>query len=190
MDWPVLVLVAIAVVLAGIGVWWWLQRKGLVSAEDAVDPAAREPVSIPVGRGDVPPVAMPVAPAAGVRAAPTTADGAAAKAQPMTVTPPGQGPDPRPIARGDDPPPGQGPDPRPIARGDDPAHPFGPASAAPGPDGSGPDGWTIKGNADSGLYHTPSSPSWRRMHAEAWFESEEAAEAAGFRRWDWRRASP
>jgi methylphosphotriester-DNA--protein-cysteine methyltransferase len=59
----------------------------------------------------------------------------------------------------------------------------------PGPDGSGPEGWEVKGNADSGLYHTPSSPSWKRMRAEAWFESEEAAEAAGFRRWDWRRTA-
>jgi hypothetical protein len=25
------------------------------------------------------------------------------------------------------------------------------------------------------------------MHADAWFESEDAAAAAGFKRWDWRR---
>jgi hypothetical protein len=59
--------------------------------------------------------------------------------------------------------------------------------ATPGPDGSGPDGWTIKAKEGSGLYHTPSSPSWERMHADAWFATAEAAEAAGFRRWDWRR---
>jgi hypothetical protein len=45
----------------------------------------------------------------------------------------------------------------------------------------------VKVKTSSGLYHTPSSPSWARMHADAWFESEAAAEAAGFRRWDWRR---
>jgi uncharacterized membrane protein ArfC len=67
--------------------------------------------------------------------------------------------------------------------------PFGPGSARSFPDGSGPAGWTIKGNADSGLYHTQSSPSWGRMHAEVWFETEDAAIAAGFKRWDWRRTT-
>ena len=65
--------------------------------------------------------------------------------------------------------------------------PFGPGSAAPDPDGGGPSGWTIKAKDGSRLYHTAASPSWERMHADAWFESEEAAEAAGFKRWDWRR---
>ena len=66
--------------------------------------------------------------------------------------------------------------------------PFGPGSAASGPDGTGPSGWVIKAKDESHLYHTPASPSWERMHADAWFESEEAAEAAGFKRWDWRRS--
>jgi hypothetical protein len=48
-------------------------------------------------------------------------------------------------------------------------------------------GFAIKAKESSGLYHTPSSPAWSRMHADAWFETEEAAEAAGFKRWDWRR---
>lgn len=76
-----------------------------------------------------------------------------------------------------------------IVRGDHPAHPQGPGSATPGADGTGPGGWTIKGNAESGLYHTPASPSWKRMRAQIWFETEEAAEAAGFKRWDWRRTT-
>lgn len=71
----------------------------------------------------------------------------------------------------------------------DPAHRFGPGAAPPGPDGSGPEGWSVKGNADSGLYHTPSSPSWKRMRAGVWFDSEEAAQAAGFERWDRRRSA-
>ena len=66
--------------------------------------------------------------------------------------------------------------------------PFGPGSAVSGPDGTGPAGWVIKAKDESHLYHTPASPSWERMHADAWFESEEAAEAAGFKRWDWRRS--
>ena len=62
--------------------------------------------------------------------------------------------------------------------------PFGPGSAKADEDGSGPDGWTIKGNADSMLYHDEESPYYDRTKAEAWFESAEAAEAAGFSRWD------
>jgi cytoskeletal protein RodZ len=51
-------------------------------------------------------------------------------------------------------------------------------------DPANPNGWTIKGNADSGLYHSPKSPSYKRTKAEAWFFSEAEAEAAGFTRWD------
>ena len=62
--------------------------------------------------------------------------------------------------------------------------PYGPGSAHAGADGSGPAGWAIKGNAQSMLYHTTDSPSYEACKAEAWFETEEAAQAAGFRRWD------
>ncbi len=43
-----------------------------------------------------------------------------------------------------------------------------------------PEGFEIKGNADSKLYHTPESPFYGRTKAEVWFATEEAAEAAGF----------
>lgn len=43
-----------------------------------------------------------------------------------------------------------------------------------------PAGYDIKGNADSGKYHTPESPWYGRTRAEVWFNSTEAAEAAGF----------
>ncbi len=43
-----------------------------------------------------------------------------------------------------------------------------------------PAGFDIKGNADSGKYHTPESPWHGRTKAEVWFNSAEAAEAAGF----------
>ena len=62
--------------------------------------------------------------------------------------------------------------------------PHGPGSATPGPGGSGPDGWTVKGNEDSMLYHSPESPSYKRTVAEVWFRDVETAEAAGFNRWD------
>ena len=43
-----------------------------------------------------------------------------------------------------------------------------------------PAGYDIKGNEDSGKYHTPDSPWYDRTVAEVWFNSVEAAEAAGF----------
>ncbi|GAA1173882.1 hypothetical protein GCM10009584_13800 [Ornithinimicrobium humiphilum] len=64
---------------------------------------------------------------------------------------------------------------------------YGAGSAEPLPDGSGPAGWEIKGNVGSMLFHTPESPSYDSVRAEVWFESEEAARAAGFAHWDRRR---
>jgi large subunit ribosomal protein L17 len=61
-----------------------------------------------------------------------------------------------------------------------PEGPYGPDSAAPAADGSAPEGFTVKGNEDSKLYHTPESPSYGATVAEVWFRTAEAAEAAGF----------
>ena len=47
-----------------------------------------------------------------------------------------------------------------------------------------PSGYTIKGNEDSMLYHSPESPTFGRTVAEVWFRDVETAEAAGFNRWD------
>ena len=60
----------------------------------------------------------------------------------------------------------------------------GPESAAPLDDGTAPEGFRIKGNADTMLFHTEESPYYGRTRAEVWFSSEEAARAAGFVRWD------
>ncbi|MGH8823435.1 MAG: 50S ribosomal protein L17, partial [Jiangellaceae bacterium] len=60
--------------------------------------------------------------------------------------------------------------------------PYGPDSAGPLEDGSAPEGFTVKGNEDSRLYHTTESPSYDRTVAEVWFRTAEAAEAAGFSR--------
>jgi len=43
-----------------------------------------------------------------------------------------------------------------------------------------PAGYDIKGNEDSMKFHTPESPWYSRTIAEVWFNSVEAAEAAGF----------
>jgi small subunit ribosomal protein S2 len=58
--------------------------------------------------------------------------------------------------------------------------PYGPDSAKANEDGSGPDGFEIKGNADSMKFHAPTSPWYDRTKAEVWFRTAEAAEAAGF----------
>jgi len=58
--------------------------------------------------------------------------------------------------------------------------PFGKGSKAPLKSGNAPKGFPIKGNADSGLYHTEDSPWYEQTVAEVWFDTVESAEAAGF----------
>jgi hypothetical protein len=66
--------------------------------------------------------------------------------------------------------------------------PYGPGSAHPTYDGSPPPGFPVKGHEASRLFHTPGSRYFSRTAPDVWFESEAAAEAAGFLRWD--RRSP
>lgn len=49
-------------------------------------------------------------------------------------------------------------------------------------DDSMPDGFQIKGNAGSMLYHVPGSAFYKRTIAEVWFDTEASAEAAGFQK--------
>ncbi len=56
----------------------------------------------------------------------------------------------------------------------------GPNSAKPNAAGFGPSGWLVKGNENSGLFHTPESPWYGRTKAEVWFKDAESAAAAGF----------
>jgi large subunit ribosomal protein L22 len=58
--------------------------------------------------------------------------------------------------------------------------PYGPGSAAPLEDGGGPEGYDIKGNADSMLYHVPDSRYYKATKAEVYFATVEDAERAGF----------
>jgi uncharacterized protein YjbJ (UPF0337 family) len=67
---------------------------------------------------------------------------------------------------------------------DVPAGPYGKGSAKTDADGSGPEGWLIKGNADSMLFHGPDSPAYEQTIAEVWFFDEATARAAGFDKWD------
>jgi large subunit ribosomal protein L4 len=56
------------------------------------------------------------------------------------------------------------------------------AAAAPLADGSAPEGYSVKGNADSGLYHEPDGRWYDATVAEFWFKSAADAEAAGFKK--------
>jgi hypothetical protein len=62
---------------------------------------------------------------------------------------------------------------------EEPSNPFGEGSfvgAEP------PEGFTIKGNDRSMKYHVPESGGYERTIADVWFNSEDAAQAAGFTR--------
>jgi large subunit ribosomal protein L17 len=60
------------------------------------------------------------------------------------------------------------------------AGPYGAGSAEPLEDGSGPEGFPIKGNADSMKYHTPEGQWFDATIAEVYFDTAASAEAAGF----------
>jgi large subunit ribosomal protein L17 len=55
-------------------------------------------------------------------------------------------------------------------------------AAAPLADGTAPEGYTVKGNADSGLYHEPDGRWYDATVAEFWFKTAADAEAAGFKK--------
>lgn len=58
--------------------------------------------------------------------------------------------------------------------------PFGPGSITAPADDSAPEGYDIKGNADSMKYHEPDGRWYDNTVAAVWFDSVEAAVAAGF----------
>jgi hypothetical protein len=57
---------------------------------------------------------------------------------------------------------------------------YGQGSADAVPHQSPPDGFTIKGKAQSMLFHTPDSPYYGRTKPDVWFRTEAEAERAGF----------
>jgi large subunit ribosomal protein L17 len=60
------------------------------------------------------------------------------------------------------------------------ARDFGPDSRPATEDGAAPEGFDVKGNANSMKYHVAGSRWYDQTEAEVWFSSAEAAEAAGF----------
>jgi large subunit ribosomal protein L17 len=58
--------------------------------------------------------------------------------------------------------------------------PYGAGSHAALDDDGEPEGFPIKGNEDSKLYHVPGSSHYAQTKAEVWFATAEDAEAAGF----------
>jgi uncharacterized membrane protein ArfC len=61
--------------------------------------------------------------------------------------------------------------------------PYGAGSVRVAAGTKAPQGYTIKGNENSMLYHTPDSPSYAQTIAEVWFTDEESAVRAGFTPW-------
>jgi large subunit ribosomal protein L17 len=69
-----------------------------------------------------------------------------------------------------------------AAAADAPAVDLPAGAAPPNEDGSAPEGYAVKGNANSGLYHEPDGQWYEQTEAEFWFKSAEDAEAAGFKK--------
>ncbi len=59
-------------------------------------------------------------------------------------------------------------------------HPYGDGSHVALEDDSMPEGFPVKGNADSGKFHQPDGRWYEKTVAEIWFTDAAAAEAAGF----------
>jgi hypothetical protein len=59
--------------------------------------------------------------------------------------------------------------------------PYGAGSASPGPDGSGPTDFEVKGDAATMVYYEEGHADYEQAKADVWFESAAHAEAAGFR---------
>ena len=64
----------------------------------------------------------------------------------------------------------------------DPVHPYGARSHVALRDDAQPEGFPVKGNASSMLYHLPGTAFYGRTNAEVWFATADDAEAAGFAR--------
>ncbi len=62
--------------------------------------------------------------------------------------------------------------------------PYGAGSVRVARGADAPSGYTIKGNEDSMLYHSPDSPSYERRSPRCGSATSTTAEAAGFNRWD------
>lgn len=64
-----------------------------------------------------------------------------------------------------------------------PYAPYGPGSMRADHDGSGPEGWPIKGRMDSRLFYGPDDPDYDDIVAQVWFEDEDLAARAFFTAW-------
>ena len=67
-----------------------------------------------------------------------------------------------------------------VADGTDDAAELPAGAVAGNADGSMPDGFEIKGNSDSMLYHLPGTRFYSQTDAELWFATADDAEAAGY----------
>ncbi|BAV40127.1 hypothetical protein [Mycobacterium ulcerans] len=61
--------------------------------------------------------------------------------------------------------------------------PYGPGSARADADGTGPQGWVVKGRTDTRHHYTPEDSSYETTCAQVWFQDEAAAARAFFTAW-------
>jgi small subunit ribosomal protein S2 len=147
-------------------------ERELLEKKDAEDKAAAAEAA-PATTADAAPAAADAAPAADVAPAADAADvpaklvDAPAADEAATEAAPEPAADKEPAVKAPD--------------GATASAPFGAGSKAPLKSGKAPKGHAIKGNADSGLYHTEDSQWYEQTVAEVWFDTVENAEAAGFK---------
>ena len=96
-----------------------------------------------------------------------------------TDTPTPKDPEPEPLDEGDDDAEDDTTLDEPETMLEEPSNPFGEGSFV---GTEPPEGYTIKGNDRSMKYHVPESGGYERTIADVWFNSEDAAQAAGFTR--------
>jgi small subunit ribosomal protein S16 len=143
-----------------------LDTEGKVTAAvETAAPVVEAPVAAKPRRKAAP-AAAPVAAPAVAEAAPVAAPAAApvAEAAPVVAE---AAPAAAPVAEA-------------AAEVAAPEAPYGAGSARTSADGSAPEGYPIKGNDSSKLYHAPGTRYYDSTIAEIWFATPEDAERAGF----------
>jgi hypothetical protein len=156
----------------------WNEPAGSTAGAEMPEPAAPEPAA-PEAVAQAESAALRDSTAAAEPVAPFEPTSAAAPAAPR----PSPSPRPSPVRRIATP--AAAPEPLPSGQAlFAPSDSVATSGASPLPDGSAPGPeYTIKGNADSMLFHTDDSPYFARTKAEVWFRTTDEARSAGFTEW-------
>lgn len=168
----------VAFILGAIITWFLLARRQVVEAAPVQEEEQREEVLVGVGAYQAEPEPAPVS-------RPTPAPAPVVPDQPAPVVPVAHFSQRMDVGEAEAPTLFDEP------RGEVPPGRYGEGSAEAVPHQGPPDGFTIKGNAQSMLFHTPESPYYGRTKPEVWFRTEADAERAGFTKYVRRpRKSP